>query len=91
MIPHDWNNTSVISILPKWAREGGTDATLDAAARPAVRQKVKDNPAPMLLIVKAAAMGPRSCCSTPRVNRRLVGLRLSPRSAACVGSTLTTR
>ncbi|MGE0315181.1 MAG: amidohydrolase family protein [Lautropia sp.] len=52
VIPHDWNNTSVISILPKWVREGGTRATLARLASPEVRQKVKDNPAPMLLIVR---------------------------------------
>lgn len=53
VIPHDWNNTSVISILPKWAREGGTRATLERLKDPAVREKIKANPAPMLLIVKA--------------------------------------
>ncbi len=54
VIPHDWNNTSVIAILPKWAREGGTQATLARLKEPAVRQRVKENPSPMLLIVKAA-------------------------------------
>ena len=52
VIPHDWNNTGVISILPKWVREGGTQATLDRLKQPQVRQQVKDNPAPMLLIVR---------------------------------------
>lgn len=53
VIPHDWNNTSVISILPKWAREGGTEATLKRLHNPADRQKIKANPAPMLLLVAA--------------------------------------
>lgn len=53
VIPHDWNNTSVISILPKWVREGGTAETLQRLKDPAVREQVKNNPAPMLLIVKA--------------------------------------
>lgn len=53
VIPHDWNNTTVISILPKWVREGGTQATLKRLTDPQVRAKVKSNPAPMLLIVKA--------------------------------------
>lgn len=53
VIPHDWNNTSVISILPKWVREGGTAQTLQRLKDPVVREQVKNNPAPMLLIVKA--------------------------------------
>ena len=53
VIPHDWNNTSVISILPKWTREGGVKVTLERLKDPEVREKVKRNPAPMLLIVKA--------------------------------------
>ena len=52
VIPHDWNNTGVISILPKWVREGGTAKALERLKDQAVRQKVRDNPAPMLLIVK---------------------------------------
>jgi len=53
VIPYDWNNTSVISILPKWAREGGTAATLERLHDPALREQVKANPAPMLLLVAA--------------------------------------
>jgi N-acyl-D-aspartate/D-glutamate deacylase len=53
VIPHDWNNTSVISILPKWAREGGTQATLKRLQNPADRARIKNNPAPMLLLVLA--------------------------------------
>ena len=52
VIPHAWNNTGVISILPEWVREGGTGKTLERVKDPAGRQKVKDNPAPMLLIGK---------------------------------------
>jgi N-acyl-D-aspartate/D-glutamate deacylase len=53
VIPHDWNNTSVISILPKWAREGGTQATLKRLQDPVDRARIKKNPAPMLLLVLA--------------------------------------
>jgi N-acyl-D-aspartate/D-glutamate deacylase len=72
VIPHDWNNTSVISILPKWVREGGTQATLERLKDPAVRQKVKDNPAPMLLIVKARQWSKVKLLNA-RANRALIG------------------
>ena len=72
VIPHDWNNTSVIAILPKWVREGGTRATLERLKDPAVRQKVKDNPAPMLLIVKAAQWSKVKLLNA-RANRALIG------------------
>lgn len=73
VIPHDWNNTSVIAILPKWAREGGTRATLERLHDPAVRQKVKDNPAPMLLIVKDRHWD-QVVLLNARANRDLVGM-----------------
>ena len=73
VIPHDWNNTSVIAILPKWVREGGTQATLARLHDPAVRQKVKDNPAPMLLIVKAAHWHKIKLLNA-RANRASIGM-----------------
>ncbi len=73
VIPHDWNNTSVLAILPRWAREGGTRATLERLKDPAVRQKVKDNPAPMLLIVKARQWK-EIVLLNARVNQSLVGM-----------------
>ncbi len=69
VIPHDWNNTGVISILPQWVREGGTRATLERLKDPAVRQKVKDNPAPMLLIVKRPALARGRAAQRPRQPR----------------------
>ncbi|MFN0182738.1 MAG: N-acyl-D-amino-acid deacylase family protein [Aquabacterium sp.] len=72
VIPHDWNNTSIIAILPKWVREGGTRATLERLKDPAVRQKVKDNPAPMLLIVKAGQWHKVKLLNA-RANRALIG------------------
>jgi len=73
VIPHDWNNTGVISILPKWVREGGTRATLERLKDPLVRQKVKDNPAPMLLIVKARQWK-EIVLLNARANRGLIGM-----------------
>jgi N-acyl-D-amino-acid deacylase len=73
VIPHDWNNTSVIAILPKWVREGGTHATLERLKDPAVRQKVKDNPAPMLLIVRAGQWHKVKLLNA-QANRASVGL-----------------
>ncbi|MEZ5649715.1 MAG: amidohydrolase family protein [Burkholderiaceae bacterium] len=72
VIPHDWNNTGVISILPRWAREGGTRATLDRLKDPAVRERVKANPAPMLLIV-AARQWDNIVLLNARANKDLVG------------------
>jgi N-acyl-D-aspartate/D-glutamate deacylase len=73
VIPHDWNNTGVIGILPKWAREGGTRATLVRLEDPIVRRKVKDNPSPMLLIVQARQWH-QIVLLNARVNQNLVGM-----------------
>lgn len=73
VIPHDWNNTSVISILPSWVREGGTAATLERLKDPAVRQQVKDNPAPMLLLV-AARRWADIVVLNARENNELIGV-----------------
>ncbi|MBU1361841.1 MAG: amidohydrolase family protein [Gammaproteobacteria bacterium] len=72
VIPHDWNNTTVISILPKWAREGGTEQTLARLRDPSVRERVKANPAPMLLIV-AAGQWDRIVLLNASVNAAFVG------------------
>ncbi len=73
VIPHDWNNTGVMGILPKWVREGGTLAALQRLKDPAVRQKVKDNPAPMLLIVKSGHWDKVKLLHA-QTNRALIGL-----------------
>lgn len=72
VIPHDWNNTSVIAILPKWAREGGTEATLQRLRNPEMRQRIKANPAPMLLLV-AAGKWDEILLLTARANAPLMG------------------
>ena len=73
VIPHDWNNTGVMGILPKWVREGGTREALQRLKDPAVRQKVKDNPAPMLLIVNAGHWDKVKLLHA-QTNRALIGL-----------------
>ncbi|MGB7244506.1 MAG: amidohydrolase family protein [Sulfitobacter sp.] len=53
VIPHDWNNTLIAAILPKWAQAGTIDDVLKRLADPVLRDKIKANPQPMWLIVKA--------------------------------------
>ncbi|NSY41344.1 amidohydrolase family protein [Leisingera sp. ANG59] len=53
VIPHDWNNTLMAAILPKWAQEGGIDGVLKRLSDPEARARIKANPQPMWLIVKA--------------------------------------
>ena len=53
VIPHDWNHTLMAAILPKWAQAGGLDDVLKRLATPQDREKIKANPQPMWLIVKA--------------------------------------
>lgn len=53
VIPHDWNNTLIAAILPKWAQAGSIDDVLKRLADPEQREKIKANPQPMWLIVKA--------------------------------------
>ncbi|MFK7838560.1 MAG: amidohydrolase family protein [Sulfitobacter sp.] len=53
VIPHDWNHTLMAAILPKWAQAGGVDEVMKRLANPEMREKIKANPQPMWLIVKA--------------------------------------
>ncbi len=53
VIPHDWNHTLMAAILPKWAQAGSVDDVLKRLADPECREKIKANPQPMWLIVKA--------------------------------------
>ncbi|MEW9920146.1 amidohydrolase family protein [Marimonas sp. MJW-29] len=53
VIPHDWNHTLMAAILPKWAQAGGIDEVMKRLADPETREKIKANPQPMWLIVKA--------------------------------------
>ena len=53
VIPHDWNHTLMAAILPKWAQAGSIDDVLKRLADPECRERIKANPQPMWLIVKA--------------------------------------
>lgn len=53
VIPHDWNHTLMAAILPKWAQAGGIEDVMKRLAEPETRAKIKANPQPMWLIVKA--------------------------------------
>ena len=53
VIPHDWNHTLMVAILPKWAQAGSIDDVLKRLADPECRERIKSNPQPMWLIVKA--------------------------------------
>lgn len=51
VIPHDWAHTVVVSVLPAWAREGGTAATLQRLADPVQRERMKLNSRPIWRLV----------------------------------------
>ena len=53
VIPHDWSHTLMLAILPRWAQAGGVEAILKRLADPETRERIKANPKPMWLIVKA--------------------------------------
>ncbi len=53
VIPHDWNHTLMAAILPKWAQAGGVDEVMKRLKDPVARARIKANPQPMWLIVKA--------------------------------------
>ena len=53
VIPHDWNHTLMAAILPKWAQAGSIDDVLERLGDPEQRERIKANPQPMWLIVKA--------------------------------------
>lgn len=53
VIPHDWNHTLMAAILPKWAQAGTLDDVLRRLADPETRERIKANPQPMWLIVRA--------------------------------------
>lgn len=53
VIPHDWNHTLMAAILPQWAQAGSVDDVLTRLADPECRERIKANPQPMWLIVKA--------------------------------------
>ncbi len=53
VIPHDWAHTTMVAVLPAWARAGGTERTLERLKDPALRQRMKHNPEPIWRLVTA--------------------------------------
>jgi N-acyl-D-aspartate/D-glutamate deacylase len=53
VIPHDWNHTFMAAILPKWAQAGSLEDVRARLKDPEQRERIKANPQPMWLIVKA--------------------------------------
>ncbi|TAL89369.1 MAG: D-aminoacylase [Candidimonas sp.] len=53
VVPHDWNHTTVMQILPQWARVGGPAATIERLKNRELRERIKKNPRPMWLLVRA--------------------------------------
>ena len=73
VIPHDWNHTLMAAILPKWAQSGGLDEVLRRLANPEDRERIKANPQPMWLIVKARKWKDIALLNATE-NRDLVGM-----------------
>ncbi len=72
VIPHDWNHTLVAAILPDWAQAGGTDEILKRLSDPETRERIKANPKPMWLLVKAEKWSDIALLNAT-VNKNLVG------------------
>ncbi len=53
VIPHDWAHTLMAAILPRWAQAGDVDEVMKRLADPEMRERIKANPQPMWLLVKA--------------------------------------
>jgi len=53
VIPHDWAHTLMAAILPKWAQEGGVQEVRARLSDPDTRERIKNNPQPMWLLVKS--------------------------------------
>ena len=73
VIPHEWNHTFMVAILPKWAQAGGRDAVLARLADPHARARIKADPQPMWLIVKARRWH-EVLLINAKVNADLVGM-----------------
>lgn len=73
IIPHDWSHTCMVSILPPWAREGGTPAMLERLGNVEMRTRMKANPHPIWRLVTARRWDDIVLLSSV-ANPKLVGL-----------------
>lgn len=73
VIPHDWNHTLMLAILPKWAQAGGTEEVMKRLVDADTRALIKANPKPMWLIVKARKWEDIVLLNAT-VNQNLVGM-----------------
>lgn len=73
IIPHDWNHTLMAAILPKWAQAGSLEDIQARLADKEMREKIKANPQPMWLIVKARKWKDIALLNATE-NRDIVGL-----------------
>lgn len=51
IIPHEWGPTTMSSVLPNWAFDGGISKTLDRLRDPVVRESLKHNDNPIWQLV----------------------------------------
>ena len=72
IIPHDWAHTLMMAILPKWALEGGIDQILQRLSNTKSREKIKQNPTPMWLLV-AYGIWSKIVVLNSHVNNALIG------------------
>lgn len=72
VIPHDWNHTLVMAILPKWVLEGGVKKITERLNNLQLRQRIKANRNPMWLLV-ADQVWSKIVLLNSRQNAELVG------------------
>lgn len=72
VIPHEWSHTSVVAVLPSWAREGGAPALLERLRDPKTRERMKHNPGQMWRLVTDEKWD-RIVLYYVHVNRDLIG------------------
>lgn len=73
VIPHEWGPTFVLTILPKWAYEGGVGKIMERLRDPALRPKLKVNRFPQWKMV-AAGRWADMVLTQSAANPELVGL-----------------
>ena len=72
ILPHDWSHTSVVAMLPKWAREGGVEKITQRLKDREQRERIKQNKNPMWLLV-ADRVWSKIVLLNSRENPQLIG------------------